>query len=149
MSVENSYAILQNTDLGNLKGFSDGMKAGVDGINKALKGMGSDNQELYTAISLSSSALQVVGGTLGMLRGMKALYEARNAQETAEAAMLTSAKVAMGPPGWAQIAIAGTAMAVASVAMYAIVNTVQVGEFDLSTSAGLNGMVESVTGAMS
>ncbi len=40
-------------------------------------------------------------------------------------------------------------MAVASAAMYAIVNTVQVGEFDLSTSAGLNGMVESVTGAMS
>jgi len=144
MNVQTEMQRFAAMDFKKAKGLNTGITQGVNGVNKVLKNLGVENDELYTVISLSGSALQVVGGTLGMLQGIKALYGARNAKEEAEAGILTSIKMALGPVGWAEIAIAAGAMAAAGVGMYALVNNIEVGDFDLSTAAGINNAVNAV-----
>ena len=148
MSLDTEMRRFANTNLKSMKANTDEIRQGVGGVTKAMNTLGAQDDDLTKLISITSSALQTVGGTLGMLRGLKALYEARIAKESAEAYILTAVKTAMGPWGWTEIAIAVGASAIAAGTMYALVNTVEVGEFDLSTSAGTAGMLKALEGVV-
>ena len=144
MNVQTEMQRFASMDVNKAKGLNTGITQGLNGVNKVLTNLGVENDELYKAISVSGSALQVVGGTLGMLQRLKALSGARNAKEDAEAGILTAIKMALGPVGWAEIALAAGAMATAGVVMYELVNNYEVGDFDLSTAAGINNAVNAV-----
>jgi len=148
MNLGREMARFSAMQIGEAKGLNSNITQGVNGVSKAMSAMGAENDALNTALSISGSALQVVGGTLGMLQGLKALYAARTAKESGEAAALTAARLAMGPWGWAQIAIATAAAGAAAAAMYGIVNVIEVGDFDLSTPAGVNGMLGALEAVM-
>jgi hypothetical protein len=148
MNLGHEMARFSAMQIKEAKGLNSNITQGVNGVNKAMTAMGADNDALAMALSISGSALQVVGGTLGMLQGLKALYAAYTAREAGEAAALTAAKLALGPWGWAQIAIAGAASATAAAVMYGIVNVIEVGDFDLSTPAGVNGMLGALEAVM-
>ena len=146
MSLESEIARFNAADYKGMQGFSNEIKNGVGGITKAMRGMGADDEELQRILAIASSALQAVSGSMGAMRGLHALMEMRDTVREAEGGALTAIKAAMGPVGWAQIALATTAAAGASVAMYALVNNIEVGEFDLGTSAGMSGMLGALEG---
>ena len=95
MSLDTEMRRFANTNLKSMKANTDEIRQGVGGVTKAMNTLGAQDDDLTKLISITSSALQTVGGTLGMLRGLKALYEARIAKESAEASILTAVKTAM------------------------------------------------------
>lgn len=146
MSLQSEIARFASVDVKGMQGLSNEMRSGVGGIDKIMKGMGAEDDELERNLAIASSALQAVAGSMGAMRGLQAMWEMRNDLMLAEGGLLTAAKAALGPIGWTQIAIAATASAGASAAMYAIVNDIEVGDFDLSTSAGMSGMLGALEG---
>jgi len=148
MNLGHEMARFSAMQIKEAKGLNSNITQGVNGVNKAMTAMGANDDALAMALSISGSALQVVGGTLGMLQGLKALYAAYTAREAGEAAALTAAKLALGPWGWAQIALATAAAGAAAATMYGIVNVIEVGDFDLSTPAGVNGMLGALGAVM-
>ena len=141
MTLASEIERFNSVQLGEMHGLSNEVRSGVGGIAKVMKTVGGEDEELMRVLSLSSSALQAVSGSLGAMRGLHALWEMRNDLKAAEGGALTAARAASGPPGWAMIALAAGAAATASVAMYGIVNNIEVGNFDLSTSAGMSTML--------
>jgi len=148
MTLESEIERFNAVEVKGMQDLSKEMRSGVGGITRIMKGMGADDEEMQRNLAIASSALQAVSGSLGAMRGLHAILEMKDTIKEAEGAALTAAKATMGPVGWAQIAIAATAAAGASVAMYALVNNIEVGEFDLSTSAGMSGMLGALRGIL-
>lgn len=144
MKLETEMARFSATELKGMQGLSKGIGQGVGGITKSMKALGQDDEELMGILAVSSSAMQTIAGSLGAMRGLQALWNMRNDLKAAEGGALTAVKAAMGPIGWGQIALASACALGASTAMYALVNDIEVGDFDLSTSAGMSGMLGSL-----
>lgn len=146
MNLETEMARFNSVDLQGMKGLTDAGKGAVGGTNRILAAMGATDEDTLRYLRIGTSALQAISGSLGVMRGLQALYNAKIDAEAAEGAALTAIKAALGPWGWAQIAIAAGASVGASAFMYAMVNTIEVGDFDLSTTAGINSMLGSLEG---
>ena len=144
MSLATEAARLQAVDLKGMKGMSSDADKAVSGVNRGLDRLCEVDSSTADLIDKSLGALQVIAGSMGLMRSLQVMWEARNTAKEAESAALTAARVALGPIGFIEIAIAATAASAASLAMYALVNDIEVGEFDLSTSAGVNGMLDSL-----
>jgi len=132
-------------DIGAIHGISSDSKKSVDSVTNAMRRFGIIDEDTAQWLSVGSSALQTIVGTSAMLKALRGLYEARNALLTAEAEALTAVNLT-NPAGWAKIALATATMAATGVVMYGLVNEIEVGDFDLSTSAGIDGMLGALEG---
>lgn len=109
-----------------------GAQSSVSQVSGALQSIGIINSDTAKALQVTSGALQIVVGMLGIAQVLHSRVVAKTAEETARSAVLVAAN-SWNPVGWGKIAVATAATAVASVGMYALIREITA---DLSTPTG-------------
>jgi hypothetical protein len=132
-------------DIGYMHDIAGDSKKSVDSVTNAMRTFGLIDEDTAQWLAVGSSALQTIVGTSAMLKALRGLYEAKNAMLTAKAEALTALNLT-NPAGWGKIALATATMVATGAAMYALVNEIEVGEFDLSTASGIDGMLGALEG---
>lgn len=110
--------------------------------------MGLMNDSSMRAVAVINGGLQIVTGMAGLATAAKVMQERRNTETEARSAALVAVNTALGPYGWAKIALAAGAMVATSAIMYATVNQIRLGSFDLETPSGRADATNAVMEAM-
>ena len=145
MTLATEMQRFANADIGFMHDLAGDSKQSVDSVTNAMKRFGIIDEDTAQWLSVGSSALQTIVSTSAMLKALRGLYEARNALLTAKAEALTAVNLT-NPAGWGKIALATATMAATGIIMYGLVNEIEVGEFDLSTASGIDGMIGALEG---
>jgi hypothetical protein len=122
--------------------------AGLNSMSKALSAMGLSNSKSMQALQMSIAAMQVMNGAVKVIGMVHARTVAMTKADGAKAAALTAANMAMGPPGWAKIAIATASMAIAGAGIGYALSRINAGRYDLSNPLERQEAVQSVKEVM-
>lgn len=113
-----------------LSGIANGWQSSLSQINSGLAGLGVDSE----AIQYGAAATQVLAGTVTMAKAYLGAFKGTKAKAVAEASVQVAKASAIGPYGWAKIALAtGTAVAVGAFVGATLKKTIRK---DLSTASG-------------
>ena len=108
-------------------------RSSMTSISSGLKGLNVIGEDTIAKISTAASAMQIFTGAVSMVALAKARMEAQNVKAATEASALTATASLTGI-GLTNVAIAASAAAIGSVAMYAVVTTLRI-KADTNNSA--------------
>ena len=117
-------------------------------VTNVLSQSGLISESTTQAIGTASSALSSITSMLGLVKAARMAQARYNDVQKVRSAALIAVNIATGPVGWGKIALATAMAAGTSVAIYGIVNTINVGSFNLSTSSGQSQAVAAVGGTI-
>ena len=120
----------------------------VNNINMMLKQLGIQNDKVNIALTSFSAALKITTGVMGLITLAHAKTIAKTVTDRMRLAAEISINSAMGPPGWAKIAIGAVAALTISLGLAYIVKKVMVGRYDLSSPIERNKAVIATQGAI-
>jgi len=148
IDLSNEMTRLSNINAGMTKTAFSTTKEGVGAVTGGLRSLGMLDDSAMRAVSIINGGLQIFTGMAGLATVAKTLQERKNAEEGTICGALVAANAALGPYGWGRIAVATGVMAATSITMYALVNNIRLGSFDLDSPAGRVDAVNAVQGAV-
>ncbi len=148
INLSNEMNRLSNIDTGMTKTAFSTTKEGVGAVASGLSALGMTNDSSMKALMTINGGLQIMTGMAGMATVAKTMQEKKRTEAAVKSAALVSMHTALGPYGWAKIALAAGVMAATSITMYALVSQIRLGSFDLDTPSGRADAVNAVQGAV-